>query len=76
MQQEGSYALRYRIFNIFCKSPGLDSTRPRIPILASCYGGVFKIWSTKSFPGLAPSTELTKASARPSLPTLPLSGAL
>ena len=31
-----------------------------IPILAECYGGPFRIYSTKEFPGLRPSTELTK----------------
>ena len=58
MQIEGSFILRYRVFNLFAHVEGaLD-----IPILAECYGGPFRIYSTKEFPGLRPSTELTKVS--------------
>lgn len=56
MQQEGSYTLRYRVFSIFAKTTDTYST----PVLATCFGGVFKIWSSKAFPGLAPSTTLTR----------------
>ncbi|KAI1791299.1 velvet factor-domain-containing protein [Ganoderma leucocontextum] len=56
VQQEGSYTLRYRIFSIFAKTTETHST----PVLATCFGGVFKIWSSKAFPGLAPSTTLTR----------------
>ena len=30
------------------------------PVLAECFGGSFTVYGTKDFPGLAPSTELTK----------------
>nr|UNA00544.1 velvet factor family protein [Ganoderma sp. TQC-2021a] len=56
VQQEGSYTLRYRVFSIFAKTSDTYST----PVLATCFGGVFKIWSSKAFPGLAPSTTLTR----------------
>ncbi|KAI0745037.1 velvet factor-domain-containing protein [Earliella scabrosa] len=60
VQEEGTYALAYRIFDIFSKTKDKGSGTERIPIIASCFGGVFRVWSTKSFPGLSPSTELTK----------------
>ncbi|OBZ76352.1 hypothetical protein A0H81_03069 [Grifola frondosa] len=53
---EGTFILRYRVFNIFSKAFG----NHEIPILAECYGGPFKIYSTKEFPGLRASTDLTK----------------
>ncbi|KAI0825989.1 velvet factor-domain-containing protein [Irpex lacteus] len=52
---EGTFILRYRVFNIYARAEGID-----IPILAECYGGPFRIYSTKEFPGLRPSTDLTK----------------
>lgn len=55
MRIEGTFVLRYRVFNIYAKTDGTD-----IPILAECYGGPFRIYSTKEFPGLRPSTDLTK----------------
>ena len=66
VQEEGTYALYYRIFDIFSKTKDKGSGSERIPIIASCFGGVFRVWSTKSFPGLSPSTELTKVCVYPS----------
>lgn len=56
MKNEGTFLLRYRVFNIYSKACGTTE----IPILAECYGGPFKIYSTKEFPGLRASTDLTK----------------
>lgn len=56
MRNEGTFILRYRVFNIFGKVQG----KTEIPVLAECYGGPFRIYSTKEFPGLRPSTDLTK----------------
>lgn len=56
MRNEGTFILRYRVFNIFGKVSG----KTDIPVLAECYGGPFRIYSTKEFPGLRPSTDLTK----------------
>ncbi|EED85174.1 predicted protein, partial [Postia placenta Mad-698-R] len=53
---EGTYLLRYRVFDILMSLP---SGRGR-PAIAECVGGPFKIYSTKDFPGLRASTELTK----------------
>ncbi|PCH37377.1 hypothetical protein WOLCODRAFT_109782 [Wolfiporia cocos MD-104 SS10] len=53
---EGSFVLRYRVFNIFSKAQGITD----IPVLAERFGGPFKIYSTKEFPGLRASTDLTK----------------
>lgn len=64
MQIEGSFILRYRVFNLFSQVEGAVD----IPILAECYGGPFRIYSTKEFPGLRPSTDLTKV--RPVRPSV------
>ncbi|KAI0334573.1 hypothetical protein GY45DRAFT_1242165 [Cubamyces sp. BRFM 1775] len=53
---EGTFVLRYRAFTLFSEC----AQEPRMPVLAECYGGPFKIYSTKEFPGLLASTELTK----------------
>lgn len=60
VRNEGLFILRYRVFNIFGKVQG----KTEIPVLAECYGGPFRIYSTKEFPGLRPSTDLTKVSNR------------
>ncbi|OSD02920.1 hypothetical protein PYCCODRAFT_272503 [Trametes coccinea BRFM310] len=53
---EGTFVLRYRTFNILSER----AIPPRSPSLAECYGGAFRVYSTKEFPGLKASTELTK----------------
>ncbi|KAG0703546.1 velvet factor-domain-containing protein [Suillus ampliporus] len=53
---EGDFFLRYRIFDLFSRMTGLTD----IPVQAECCGGPFHIYSTKEFPGLQPSTELSK----------------
>jgi Velvet factor len=58
---EGNFFLRYR-FDLFSK----PWHHCDIAIQAECYGGNFQIYSTKKFPGLQASTDLTKAS--PSVP--------
>ena len=56
VQREGTFIFRYRVFDIF------SSVRngAHHPILAEVFGGAFKVYSTREFPGLSPSTELTK----------------
>ena len=51
---EGWFLFRYRVFNLFSATNGSQ------PILAECWGGPFRIYATKQYPGLEPSTELTK----------------
>ncbi|PCH37383.1 hypothetical protein WOLCODRAFT_109788 [Wolfiporia cocos MD-104 SS10] len=53
---EGSFVPRYRVFNLSSKASGGTG----VPVLAECFGGPFKIYSTKEFPGLRASTDLTK----------------
>jgi hypothetical protein len=53
---EGSFILRYRAFDIFSRPLGQDN----LTIQAECYGDQFRVYSTKEFPGLQASTELTK----------------
>jgi len=53
---EGSFILRYRVFDIFSRAQG----SPDLVVQAECYGGPFRVYSTKEFPGLQASTELTK----------------
>ncbi|KAF5384107.1 hypothetical protein D9615_003208 [Tricholomella constricta] len=59
---EGSFILRYRVFDIFSKPYSHSSD---LAIQAECYGGAFRVYSTKEFPGLQASTELTKRSSCP-----------
>jgi len=60
VQLEGDFVLRYRAFEIYSKS----NIAATIPVIAQCHGGRFRVYSTKEFPGLRPSTDLTKALAR------------
>ncbi|EPT05546.1 hypothetical protein FOMPIDRAFT_1088678, partial [Fomitopsis schrenkii] len=56
IKDEGQFFLRYRIFNTLFQVAGPTP----IPVLAECIGGSFRVYSTKNFPGLRASTELTK----------------
>ncbi|KAJ3793950.1 velvet factor-domain-containing protein [Lentinula aff. detonsa] len=60
VKNEGTFLLRYRMFDLFSKAEG---HKDRI-IQAECYGGPFRVYSTKEFPGLRASTELTKLISR------------
>lgn len=53
---EGVFILRYRVFDIFSKKYNDNE----LAIQSECYGGAFRVYSTKEFPGLQASTELTK----------------
>ena len=53
---EGTFILRYRVFDIFAKKYNDN----QLAIQTECYGGAFRVYSTKDFPGLQASTELTK----------------
>ncbi|GLB39943.1 putative velvet factor [Lyophyllum shimeji] len=57
---EGKFILRYRVFDIFSKPYNYRD----LAVQAECYGGPFRIYSTKEFPGLQASTELTKVRFR------------
>lgn len=57
---EGDFFLRYRIFDLFSRTANLID----VPVQAECYGGSFHIYSTKEFPGLKSSTELSKQLSR------------
>ncbi len=58
VKKEGRFVLRYRAFNIQSKTRD-DGV---VSIMAECFGGAFEVYSTKSFPGLQASTELTRVS--------------
>ncbi|KAJ3507404.1 hypothetical protein NLJ89_g6322 [Agrocybe chaxingu] len=58
---EGTFILRYRMFDIFSRP---FTQQNELAITAETYGGPFRVYSTKEFPGLAASTELTKHLAR------------
>jgi len=55
VRREGVFVLRYRMFDLFSAAGG-----ERASTLAELYGGPFKVYSTRDFPGLEPSTDLTK----------------
>lgn len=57
MRCEGTFVLRYRAATVYSQG----GTSLQSPILAECFGKPFRIYATKEFPGLSPSTELTKA---------------
>ncbi|KDQ32730.1 hypothetical protein PLEOSDRAFT_1060469 [Pleurotus ostreatus PC15] len=57
---EGTFILRYRVFDLFSRPTESD----HLAIQAECYGQRFKVYSTKEFPGLQASTDLTKHLAR------------
>ncbi|KII91780.1 hypothetical protein PLICRDRAFT_38618 [Plicaturopsis crispa FD-325 SS-3] len=60
VKTEGTFILRYRAFDIFSKCAGTQD----LAVQAECYGGPFRVYSTKEFPGLHASTDLTKQLAR------------
>jgi hypothetical protein len=57
---EGTFLLRYRVFDIFSR----PRDREDLLVQAECYGRPFRVYSTKEFPGLQASTDLTKHLAR------------
>lgn len=57
MKLEGLFCLRYRFVDLSCILPPITV---QAPVLAETVGGVFAVYSTKEFPGLKASTELTK----------------
>ncbi|KZT29833.1 hypothetical protein NEOLEDRAFT_1127707 [Neolentinus lepideus HHB14362 ss-1] len=64
VRTEGIFILRYRFFDIEIFAPGEIHPTEGLPVLAETYGGTFEIYSTKDFPGLPESTELTKHVAK------------
>ncbi|KAI6126719.1 velvet factor-domain-containing protein [Pisolithus sp. B1] len=60
VKAEGHFFLRYRCFDLFSRMSGHE----QVPMQSECFGGQFRIYSTKEFPGLQASTELTKQLAR------------
>ncbi|KAL9711991.1 hypothetical protein Ac2012v2_005066 [Leucoagaricus gongylophorus] len=60
VQREGTFIFRYRAFDIFSTVPGGQEQ----PVLAELYGGPFRVYSTREFPGLEPSTDLTRSLAK------------
>ncbi|EED85171.1 predicted protein [Postia placenta Mad-698-R] len=57
VRAEGSFFMRYRVFDIMSAVTG----GTQHPALAEAFGGTFQVYSTKNFPGLQASTDLTKA---------------
>jgi hypothetical protein len=57
VKAEGNFILRYRCFDLFSRVAATDG---QTPVWAECYGGPFRVYSTKEFPGLRASTDLTK----------------
>jgi hypothetical protein len=53
---EGVHRLRYRVFNIFARAAGAQER----PVLAECAGAPFRVYNSRSFPGLREITPLTK----------------
>jgi hypothetical protein len=68
VSMEGTFILRYRVFDIFSR---VFNENDMCPIQAECYGGSFRVYSTKDFPGLQPSTPLSKVNTYPLFNFLP-----
>ncbi|TFK46088.1 hypothetical protein OE88DRAFT_1052106 [Heliocybe sulcata] len=67
VRTEGIFILRYRFFELSIFDVAEIQPAEGVPIgpiLAETYGGTFEIYSTKDFPGLPESTELTKHVAK------------
>ncbi|KDQ58724.1 hypothetical protein JAAARDRAFT_34581 [Jaapia argillacea MUCL 33604] len=62
VKMTGTFILRYRCFDLYARAESHGSED--LPILAECFGQPFRVYPTKDFPGLPPSTELTKHLAR------------
>lgn len=60
VKSEGLFVLRYTVFNV----PS-DLVEQPVPATCHCFGQPFRIYSTKEFPGLSLSTELTNVSPLP-----------
>ncbi|KAK7460799.1 hypothetical protein VKT23_008728 [Stygiomarasmius scandens] len=60
VKSEGFFILRYRMFDLFSRAWDMKD----LVVQAECYGGMFRVYSTKEFPGLQASTELTKHLSR------------
>jgi len=58
VQSEGFFFFRFRIFDVQSNCVGMGATEH--PMIAEAYGGLFRVYSTKEFPGLKASTPLTK----------------
>ena len=56
MKTEGVFVLRYRVFDLY----GSPKEHVDRTMRAECFGGPFRVYSTKDFPGLQASTDLTK----------------
>lgn len=63
---EGMLCLRYQVFDLFNSVEGFGIPSPTAPkpIIAECIGGAFRVYNSKTFPGLMEVTPLTKASPR------------
>ncbi|KAH6910705.1 velvet factor-domain-containing protein [Coprinopsis sp. MPI-PUGE-AT-0042] len=63
VKTEGVFVLRYRAFDLYgTQKEGMDPSDRTMQ--AECFGGPFRVYSTKDFPGLQASTDLTKHLAR------------
>lgn len=60
VKTEGVFVLRYRVFDLY----GSPKEHVDRTMRAECFGGPFRVYSTKDFPGLQASTDLTKHLAR------------
>jgi hypothetical protein len=57
VRQMGQFRLHYKCFDLFSRIHGTQD----VIIEDECYGGIFRIFASKAFPGLQESTALTKA---------------
>lgn len=63
VQEEGHFVLRYRVFDLHSRDDSAEHKSVSV-LQAYVFGNPFRVYSTKDFPGLSASTELTKAISR------------
>ncbi|KAL0953752.1 hypothetical protein HGRIS_004940 [Hohenbuehelia grisea] len=61
---EGYFRLKYRMFDVHSMVAGMVDH----PIQAETFGGIFRVFSTREFPGLPPITRLSEALSRAGVP--------
>jgi len=64
VRREGTWRLHYQAFDVLQCSPGEDRR-----VLTHCVGESFRVYPNRQFPGLLPSTDLTKTIARAGIRT-------
>ncbi|RSH94579.1 hypothetical protein EHS25_004383 [Saitozyma podzolica] len=64
VRTEGTFRLKFSLANLSSLMPGPAYPGQSTPVLAEIYSEAFTVFSAKRFPGVIPTTELTRVFAR------------